>query len=136
MKRKGGVVRREQRDISQMRDNRYIWGAKSLFVSCILTAFLLFILAWLVLVAGLTEKIVSIAIIIIYVTATFTGGFMAAKKAVCRKFLWGLCVGLVYFLLLLLVSAVKSGSVAGLGDSLLTTMLLCGAGGMLGGMLR
>ena len=135
MKRKGKVVRARQTGTSVGADAWYIWGGKSLLASCLLTVFLLCLLAFLVLVAGLTEKIVSAAIIIIYVAATFTGGFLAAKKAPGRKFFWGLLVGLVYFLLLVILSMVKAGTVSGLGDSFLTTMLLCGAGGMLGGML-
>ena len=136
MKRKGGVVRREQSDTLKGWDTWYILVAKSLIVSWLLTAFLISILALLVLVAGLSENIVSVAIIIIYVAATFAGGFMAAGKVNGRKFLWGLCVGLLYFGFLVLFSAVKAGTMSGLGDSFLTTMLLCGAGGMLGGMLR
>ena len=135
MKRKGKVVRARQTAASAGADAWYIWGGKSLLASCLLTVFLLCLLAFLVLVAGLSEKIVSAAIIIIYVAATFTGGFLAAKKVPGRKFLWGLLVGLVYFWLLVILSVVKAGTVSGLGDSFLTTMLLCGAGGMLGGML-
>lgn len=129
------MIRTRQTVPAVGREAWYIWGGKSLLVSCLLTALLLCLLAFLVLVAGLSEKIVSIAIIIIYVAATFVGGFLAAKQVPGRKFLWGLMVGLVYFLLLVILSVIKAGSAAGLGDSFLTTMLLCGAGGMLGGML-
>lgn len=135
MKRRGRTVRRGRTGAVERQDAWYIWGGKSLLVSCLLTAFLLCLLALLVLMAGLSEKMVSIAIIIIYVAATFAGGFLAAKKASGRKFLWGLLVGLVYFWLLVILSAVSAGTLSGLGDSFLTTMLLCGAGGMLGGML-
>ena len=135
MKRRGKVVRARPAAGSVGQEAWYIWGGKSLIVSFLLTAFLLCLLALLVLGAGLSEKIVSIAIIIIYVAATFAGGFLAAKKTPSRKFLWGLLVGLAYFLLLVIMSMVKAGTVSGLGDSFLTTMLLCGAGGMLGGML-
>lgn len=135
VKRRKGAVRPRQSSASEGQGPWYVWGGKSLLVSCLLTVVLLFVLALLVLGAGLTEKIVAVAIIFIYVAATFAGGFLAAKRAPGRKFLWGLLVGLVYFLLLTVISAVSAGSLAGLGDSFLTTMLLCGAGGMLGGML-
>ena len=135
MKRRGKVVRRENIRVLNGQEAWYIWSGKSLLVSCLLTAALLCLLAFLVLVAGLSEKVVSIAIIIIYVAATFAGGILAAKKAPGRKFAWGLLVGGVYFLLLLFLSVIRAGTAAGMGDSFLTTMLLCCAGGMLGGML-
>ena len=135
MKRRGRVVRRENTNTLKGQEAWYIWGGKSLLVSCLLTAALLCLLALGVLFLGLSEKSVSIGIIIIYVAVTFAGGFVAARKAPGRKFLWGLLVGLAYAFLLAILSVGKAGSASGLGDSFLTTMLLCGAGGMLGGML-
>ena len=108
---------------------------KSLLFSYILTAACLLLLAFLLYKFGLTEKIVSIAIIVIYVAATFFAGFVAGRKMQNRKFLWGLLMGGLYFLVLLLVSLLVNGSVGEIGNSFLTTMVLCAAGGMLGGML-
>ena len=71
---------------------------KTLLFSYILTGALLALLAFLLYKVGLTEKIVSIVIIAIYVAATFFAGFMAGKKLKNRKFLWGLLMGSAYFL--------------------------------------
>ena len=49
---------------------------KSLLFSYILTAICLLIMAFLLYKFGLTEKVVSIAIIVIYVAATFFAGFV------------------------------------------------------------
>lgn len=108
---------------------------KSLLFSYILTAACLLLLAFLLYKLGLTEKIVSIAIIAIYVIATFFAGFVTGKKMQNRKFLWGLLMGGLYFLVLLVVSLLANGNVGAIGNSFLTTMVLCAAGGMLGGML-
>lgn len=108
---------------------------KSLLFSYILTAALLLLLALLLYKLGLSEKIVSIAIIAIYVAATFFAGFVTGKKMQNRKFLWGLLMGSVYFIVLMLVSLAVNHSVGGFTDSVLTTLVLCAAGGMLGGML-
>lgn len=108
---------------------------KSLLFSYILTAAFLLLLAFLLYKLGLTEKVVSIAIIVIYVIATFFAGFVTGKKMQSRKFLWGLLMGGLYFLVLLVVSLLVNGNVGELGNSFFTTMILCAAGGMLGGML-
>lgn len=108
---------------------------KSLLFSYILTAVMLLILAFLLYKFKLTEKPVSIAIIVIYVMATFYGGFMAGKKAQTRKFLWGLLLGAAYFVVLALVSLAVNQSPETLGKSFFSTLALCAGGGMLGGML-
>lgn len=108
---------------------------KSLLFSYILTAVMLLLLALLLYKMGLSEQTVSIAIIVIYVIATFFAGFVTGKKMKSRKFLWGLLMGGAYFLTLAVVSMAVNQSVAELGDSFLTTLILCAGGGMLGGMI-
>lgn len=112
-----------------------IYLLKILLFSYILTGVLLAILSFLLYRLGLSEKIVSGAIIAIYVGATFFAGFMAGKKIQSRKFLWGLLEGCAYFGVLAVVSLLAGGEGAAVGQSFLTALVLCGAGGMLGGML-
>ncbi len=112
-----------------------IFLLKCLLFSYIVTAALLLLLAFLLFKLGLTEKIVSIAIIVIYVAATFLAGFLTGKRMGSRRFLWGLFMGGVYFLVLVAISLAVNHSVKELTDSFLTTMVLCAGGGMLGGML-
>lgn len=108
---------------------------KCLLGSYILTAVMLLLLAFLLFKMGLSESVVSMAIIAIYVISTFVGGFIAGKKLQSRKFMWGLLLGCSYFLVLAVVSVLVNQSVFELGESVLTTLILCSAGGMLGGML-
>lgn len=112
-----------------------IFLLKSLLFSYILTGALLALLSFLVYKLGLGEKIVSAAIIVIYVGATFFAGFLAGKKMQSRKFLWGLLEGCAYFCVLAVISLLTGGEGDWMGRSFLTTFVLCGAGGMLGGML-
>ena len=108
---------------------------KCLLFSYILTAAMLLLLSFLLFKMGLSESVVSMAIIAIYVISTFAGGFIAGKKLQNRKFMWGLIIGCTYFVVLAVVSVLVNQSVFELGESMLTTLVLCGAGGMLGGML-
>ncbi len=108
---------------------------KTLLFSYILTAGLLLILALLLFKLELSEGPVAVAIIAIYVVATFFAGFMTGKKLQNRKFLWGLLMGAAYFVVLVLISLAVKQSPDTLGDSFFTTMVLCAGGGMLGGML-
>ncbi len=108
---------------------------KSLLFSYILTGGFLMLLALLLYRFGLSEKFVSICIIAIYVMASFFAGFMAGKKIGKRKFLWGLCMGVAYFIVLLVVSLVVNHSISDVANNFFSVMILCAGSGMLGGML-
>lgn len=108
---------------------------KALLVSYLLTGIMLFALAGLLYKFQLDEGKVQIGIIATYILSCFAGGFLEGKMMGSRKFLWGVLLGLLYFLILTLVSlAVNRGLQDGSG-SFITSFLLCIGGGMLGGML-
>lgn len=108
---------------------------KSLLFSYILTGGLLLLLALLLYKAGLSQKVVSVCIILIYVIATFFAGFITGKKLKNRKFLWGALIGALYFLVLVIISLIVNRQPGILTSSFGTTLVLCSGGGMLGGML-
>ena len=108
---------------------------KGLFFAYALTGVLLALLSFLLYKFGLGEKTVAIAIIVIYVAATFFAGFLAGKKMKSRKFLWGLAEGAAYFIVLALISFLAGYRTAVFGNTFFTTLALCAGGGMLGGML-
>lgn len=101
----------------------------------VLTGLLLMGVAFLLYKFRLEEKIVNIAIIVIYVAVNFITGFLAGKKLKVRKFLWGFLLGSAYFLILAVVSLIAGAQETVMGSHLLTSFLLCAGGGMLGGML-
>lgn len=109
--------------------------AKCLLASYVLTLLLLCLLAFLLYKLHLTEGMVTIVISAIYVVTTFTAGFLAGKRMETRKFLWGAALGAAYFVLLAVVSLIIKTPETSLGNSFWTTMVLCVAGGTLGGML-
>ncbi len=108
---------------------------KSLLFSYILTTGLLLLLAFFLFKFELTERPVAIAIIAIYVVSTLFAGFVTGKKLQNRKFLWGLLMGVAYFVVLAVVSLAVKKSPDTLGNSFFTTLALCAGGGMLGGMI-
>ena len=80
------------------------------------------------------ESWVQAGIVVIYLASSFSGGRMAGNMAGKRRFLWGICFGIVYFAILIIVSAVfLPGGFAGAGR-LLWAAAVCAVGGMAGGM--
>ena len=118
------------------KDSVPVFGlAKCLLASYVLTLLLLCLLALLLYKLQLTEGMVSIAISAIYVITTFAAGFLTGKRMETRKFLWGAVIGAAYFIVLAVVSVLIQTPENALGNSFWTTMVLCVAGGTLGGML-
>lgn len=117
------------------RNSKAVWMLKSLLTSYILTAVSLLILALLLYKLELNEQKVTMGIVIIYVLSTFAGGFILGKLVRERRFFWGLMLGMIYFALLLIVSIAVNHSLQMGGTNLVTTMLLCVGGGMIGGMI-
>lgn len=108
---------------------------KSLLCSYVVTGILLLILTILLYKTGIGEENVNAGIILTYVISTFSGGFVIGKLTRIKKFLWGLLLGVLYFVLLLLISLGIYHSIESDVMNLVTTFLLCAGGGMLGGMV-
>lgn len=116
-------------------DKKFLSALLILVLSYVLTACLLLLLAFILYKFRISESIVNIAVIVIYISVTFAAGFIAGKYYKVKKFLWGLVLGSVYFLILILVSLIGGVSDAVIGSGVVTTWILCAGGGMLGGML-
>ena len=93
------------------------------------------ILALLLYKIDLDEQKVTMGIIATYVISTFAGGFIMGKLVEEQRFVWGLILGVIYFLLLFAVSFAVNHQLQSNGTNLITTLLLCAGGGMLGGMV-
>lgn len=116
-------------------DKKFLSALLILVLSYVLTACLLLLLAFILYKFRISESIVNIAVIVIYISVTFAAGFIAGKYYKVKKFLWGLVLGSVYFLILVLISLIGGVSDAVIGSGVVTTWILCAGGGMLGGML-
>lgn len=118
-----------------MDKNKILFCFKSLLFSYILTGMLLVLLALLLYKLQLSEKLVSICIIVIYIASNFFCGFVTGKKMQNRKFLWGLCMGAAYFLVLAVVSIVVNQSFKDVAGNFFLVFAICAGSGMMGGMI-
>ncbi len=112
-----------------------LFALKCLLFSYILTGAFLLLLAFLLYKLHLSEKVVNVCIILIYIATSFFAGFMTGKKRGKKKFFWGSLMGGAYFVVLFLVSVIVNRSFPELSSDFTTTLFLCMGGGMLGGML-
>ena len=117
------------------KDSKVMWVLKALLASYIVTGILLLLLTMALYKMELNEKMVSAAIVAIYVMATLIGGILIGKMAKVKRFIWGLGLGVAYFALLLLITLGVYRTLNGDGANLVTTFILCAGGGMAGGMI-
>jgi putative membrane protein (TIGR04086 family) len=107
---------------------------KLLFASYFITGILLLCLSMLLYKFHISQSVVNIGIVVIYCLSTFFTGFLAGKSRKQKKFIWGLLLGVAYFVLLCLISLAVNSSIKDLSGNFLTSLLLCAGSGMLGGM--
>lgn len=112
-----------------------IFLTKCMLAAYILTAGLLLLLAFMLYRFGLSEKVVSLCIIGIYIVVTFAAGLLAGKRAPRRKFLWGLAMGIAYYVILVIVSLIVNRGLQDVAGNMVTVFFLCAGSGMLGGMI-
>ena len=114
---------------------KVIFVTKCMLAAYILTAGLLLLLAFMLYRFRLSEKVVSICIIGIYIVVTFAIGLLAGKREGKRKFLWGLAMGVAYYVILVIVSMVVNRGLQDVAGNMVTVFILCAGSGMLGGMI-
>lgn len=107
----------------------------AVFVMFIISGLLLLLLATLLYKMEPGESVIKIGVIVIYVISGVAGGFLLGKIRKEQKFLWGLCAGALYFVILFLVSATVKGNFDMEFSKFVTTLVLCSASGMAGGMI-
>lgn len=107
----------------------------SLFGGYAITVLGIVSVALLLLFFQISENMVDIGIIIIYIVSCLGAGFIVGKRTKVRKFLWGMVSGMLYFLILMLVSLLMRHSLGNIGSDLATAALICIGSGTLGGMI-
>lgn len=108
---------------------------KGLLLSYIITAFILLILSFLMLKLDLSSMVISGGINFVYIISAFSGGFFVGKKVEQRKFLWGLVMGIFYFIVVMLISLLMNRVTPLSFGSLFTVFIISSLSGMLGGMI-
>ena len=108
---------------------------KAMILAFFTTALLIVVFAFFMFKFNVSENVIALGVTFIYIISCLVGGFYIGKTMGQRKFLWGLLVGAIYLVVLLLVSAIIGGEKSLLSGNVASLVLLCLGGGTLGGML-
>lgn len=108
---------------------------KALILAFFVTAVLIVVFAFVMFKLRINEDIIAAGVTLIYIISCALGGLYIGKAMKEKKFMWGFLVGLIYMIILVVVSVIISGGVNILSAQGLSLFLLCAGGGTLGGML-
>ena len=108
---------------------------KTLFLSYVVSVLLMFGLAFVLYKMKLSPAQASWGVTLIYLLSCALGGFFTGKKMGSKRLLWGLLSGLVYFVVLFLLSLAVGSGLRGEVRDILITMAVCLGGGALGAFL-
>jgi putative membrane protein (TIGR04086 family) len=106
---------------------------KGVLCGYIITMLMLFLLAYLLLKFDISSGQTYIGIVITYILSTLITGLIVGKSINQNAWLWGCLSGFLYFLILIVVSAIINKDLATVKE-LFTMLALCVGGGTLGGM--
>lgn len=89
-------------------------------------------LSFSLLVFPVSERVVDIGILILYILSCFVAGRIIRKRTWNKRFLWGLLIGDAYYLILVLMS-VMCGSITAMSvKDVITSLVICGVSAALG----
>lgn len=112
-----------------------LYVVQSLVAAYIVTGVLLCVLAFIMYQSNAGIKIANIGITITYILSSTLAGIYIGSKIGKRRFLWGFLVGMLYFVILTLISLIFQENIKIFSIERITVLFLCIAGGTLGGML-
>ena len=104
-------------------------------VSVVVTGLLLLLLTVVLYNTEISGTLSGIIIVAIYVLGPFAGAFVLGKMVKKKRFLWGLLLGIIYFVVFVVLSLMtaEEGCAPGIRDYA-EVMLAVLPGGILGGM--
>ena len=103
-------------------------------LSALISFVLIALAAWIMLSGKMSVGMEKIFLNAIRIISCFAGGFFCGKKNRQRGFIWGLLVGAIYYVLLMLLRVVTGTDFQGNTLNTVTALLCCIGSGMLGGM--
>ena len=108
---------------------------KSLIIAYIVTGVLLLLAALLMQKIGLKDNQVRLFVILIYGVSNIVSGFIFGKMRKNRRLLNGIIIGVAYFAMLVLISAIiNKGFENELGKNIIS-LVICILGGAIGGIM-
>lgn len=100
----------------------------------LVTGVLLLILAFVLYKWQVSEALMTVGTLVIYILSCFVAGLLLGKSGRSRSFAWGLLAGVVYYLILLGISIAMPDNESASGFTIFINAAICAVSGMTGAM--
>jgi len=117
------------------RNSKVMTILKDLLIAYIVTGLMLLLVAFFMLKLDISGGILSGLVIATYVLSAFVGGFLLGKSADQKRFMWGLFMGALYFIVLILISILMDSLMGLEASRVINVLIICLVSGMFGGMV-
>ena len=107
----------------------------ALLVGFSVTGVGVFVLALSLLGLSISEEMVDGGILIIYILSCFMAGRIMGKKRRTKRFLWGVCIGMMYYSVLFSASFLLGDSLECVISDVVTSVVICIGSAILGEMI-
>lgn len=115
--------------------NFAMYYVRYMLLAVAITAALLLLTAFFMYKTDMSTVALGILLVVCYIFPNFISGWKMGKRAEKRQFLWGLFMGIGYFLILFFVSFLGNDYFVEDVKKLILIFFLCAGSGMFGGML-
>ena len=115
--------------------SKYLSIILLLFVGFFITMTGVLALAFCLLLFPVSEETVDAGILVLYVLSCLAAGRIWCKRRLSKRILGGILIGMTYYLILLLTAVLGGVSTNVAVKDVITSMMICGASGALGGRL-
>lgn len=116
--------------------DRLFFVLTTLVLMYLVTILQLLILALIVYRLSLAAWVAQLGVTLAYVISGYFGGFMLGRQIHHKRFYWGMGIGSLYFLTLLIASLVANGGVLQKGWACVLIFVLCTCSAVCGEMTR
>lgn len=107
---------------------------KALVSSYVVSFVLVLIMSFIMYKLKLSESQAYIGVIVIYVLSCAAGGFFLAKKTQSKRLPGGIFIGILYFVVLTLVSIIVNRGIYSDLPTMMKALAACVLGGAIGGI--
>ncbi len=124
-----------EKEVRRSKKRSVLGFVRALLLAFVVTAVNVFLLGIVLYKVGLSHGLMLGGSIVIYILSCFMGGFVLGKGGRKKAFLWGLLLGTVYYMVLLLIALLVPRQDTADQWSVAINLGICALSGMTGAML-
>lgn len=114
---------------------KMIGFVRVLVAAFVITGALLLLFAFILYKWEVSEMLMTVGTLVIYILSCFLSGLLMGKSGRERAVMWGMLAGVAYYLILVLIALFVAEPKDASGMTMVVNLFICTASGMIGAMV-